>query len=331
MALMGAFGSLVSMVVSSLVRNPAGPPVPGLRAVTLLVTAILLCFFLFCLWTVVALFRMRPWARYSILVIGGLEFGFSLLLCAVMILIRKVGPPIPPSAAPPPIAYQTLFLGIAAFYGCLSLIGLWWLIYFNLPSVRAAFTATSLPSGGRSAEIISGEASAREPVAGWRLVIVVWACLMLAGVLFFPLMLFMHMPLFLFGFVFRGGQATGILLVLVALQLYLGIGLLQKWKPAWFVGLGWQLYTVAIFAAFFVPGVWSRFAAYQQEMMTRWVYPTMTVGNTALPIANAEIYMRPGMILGAVGGVAMVLLFTIALLRRQSDYLRTEPASSRWR
>ncbi len=321
MALMGAFGSLVSMIVPFLMPNPAVPQVPGLRAIMAMTTGLMLCCFLFCLWTVVGLFRMRPWARFSILAIGGLEFCFSMLTCAVMILMRNLGPSVPQPITPSPVSYQTIFLGIGVFYGILSLIGLWWLVYFNLRSVRAAFAGAAPESAAIISPAESSAAPAREPTPGWRIVIVVWACLMLVSILFFPMMLLMHMPLFLFAIVFHGGEAAALLLALLAVQLYLGVGLLKKWKPAWYVGLGWQVYTIAVFLAFLVPGVMSRFMAYQQELMSRWTYPPTTLNGAPIPAMNPAVFMKPGMALGAVAGIAMVILFTTALMRRRGDYL----------
>lgn len=325
MALMGAFGSLVAMIMPFLIPNPAVPQVPGIRAIMAMTTGVMLCFFLFCLWTVVGLFRMRPWARFSILAIGGLEFCFSMLMCAVMILMRNMGPGMPQPVAPSPVRYQTIFLGIGAFYGILSLIGLWWLLYFNLRPVRTAFAgAAPAPESAAimsPAESFAAAAPAREPTPGWRIVIVVWACLMLVSILFFPMMLLMHMPLFLFGIVFRGGEAAGLLLVLIAVQLYLGVGLLKKWKPAWYVGLGWQVYTVAVFLSFLLPGEMNRFDAYQQELMSRWAYPPANLNGAPIPVMNPAAFMKPGMAFGVVAGFAMVTLLTTALMRRRGDYL----------
>lgn len=79
------------------------------------------------------------------------------------------------------------------------------------------------------------------------------------------------------------------------------LGLMALWKSAWYVGLAWQLYTVAVFVAFLVPHVWKRFAAYQQELMTRWTYPAGTA-SASLSMANPSFFMKQGMFLGAIGG-----------------------------
>lgn len=322
MALVGIFGSLVSVVASLFLRNnPAIPAVPGMRAMMVVSVVVMLCFFLFCAWTVVGLFRMRPWARFAILAIGGLEFFFCALGAGVMILVRNM-PPLMPTATPAPIGMPAVFIGIAAFYAFLSLIGAWWLVYFNLAPVREAFrvagargsTAVVAPAAGEPAP---SALVAQDPPAtpGWRMVIVVWACLMLVGVLFLPALLLMRLPVFLLGAVFRGNAATGVLLALVAVQVYLAVGLLRKWRPAWYVGMAWQIYAIAFFLTFLIPGVWARFMAYQQELMGRWGI-AMNAGKQVLAMDP-----RPFMALGLVMGAAVVAILTIALLRRREDYL----------
>jgi hypothetical protein len=279
----------------------------------------MLCFFLFCAWTVAGLFRMRPWARFAILAIGGLEFFFCALGAGVMILVRNIPPPMP-TATPAPIGMPTVFIGIAAFYGFLSLIGAWWLVYFNLAPVREAFRTAGIQAATGSAAL--GEPAPSVVIAqgppttpGWRMVIVVWASLMLVSVLFLPVLFFMRLPVFLLGVVFRGNAATGVLLVLVAAQVYLAAGLLRKWRPAWYAGMAWQVYTIVFFLTFLLPGVWARFMAYQQELMGRWGF-TITGPNGTMFVDP-----RPFVAFGVVMGAAVVAILTIALVRRREDYL----------
>jgi hypothetical protein len=241
MALMGIFGSLISVAATIFMHNPAIPPIPGVRAIMVVMTGGMLCFFLFCAWTVVGLFWMRPWARYSILVIGGLEFCFSLLMCGVMVLLRASPPPMPVAATSSPVSFQAVFLGMAASYGFLSLIGAWWLVYFNLKPVRAAFAGTSpavIEPGLGESQVLVAQPQAGMP--GWRIVIVVWASLMLMSALYVPLVFLMHIPLFVFGFVLRGSAATATLLAMLAVQVWLGFGLLKKWTAAWYLAMAWQ-------------------------------------------------------------------------------------------
>ena len=315
MALLGIFGSLISVATTFFLRLPGMPEVPGVRAVMAITAALMLCFFLFCGWTVVGLFRMRAWARYAILAIGGIEFCFCALMSAAMILVHSAPPPVP-VGTPSPVSMGAVLLGMAAFYGFLSLIGAWWLVYFNLRPVRAAFSGTTqaviAPELGESQGIV---AQPQAGMPGWRIFIVVWACLMLLSPLYVPLIFLMHVPLFLFGFVLRGTPAMVVVLVLFAVQFYLGVGLLKKWKPAWYVALAWQVYTLVFFLTFFLPGVWTRFMAYQQEIQGSWL------SRLNLPTAPPVMDMRPFMAMGMALGAVMVGLLTWALVERRGDYL----------
>ncbi len=318
MALIGIVISAGSILVTLVMHNPAIPAVPGIKAIMAGTTAVMLGFFLFCAWTVVGLFRMRPWARYAILAIGGVEFFFTALMCGVMILMRNMPLPVPPTG-PSPVSVQGVFLGMGVFYGLLSLIGVWWLVYFNVPAVRPAFSqspALPVETGWAAPGVMAGQPQAfaqTEGTPGWRIVIIVWACLMLLSILYVPMLFLMHVPLFMFGMVMRGSGATALMLVLFGAQFVLGAGLLRKWKPAWYLGMAWQAYTVAVFLSFLVPAVRMRFMAYEHELMREWAVSNHS-GNMAMD-------MGPFVELGMILGVGLVVVCTIALVKRRADYL----------
>lgn len=306
-ALFGIFGEVLILGITIFVHAPVIPSLPAARATLLVTNTAVLCFFLFCEWTVAGLFRMRRWARVAVLIIGGLMFCISAVLCVGMTLVHV--PPLPVTRGPSPVSLHTVFLAMATFYGLLSLVGAWWLVYFNLGPVRAAFRAADPRL--RAGETV-GPGSAT-PAS--RMVIVVWACLMLAGSLFFPWALWMHLPVFLFGGVLRGAAAAGTLAGLLIVQVFLGIGLLQKWKAAWYVGLASLAYWVAHALSFLLPGAWARFGAYQRELAARWGAGAH-FGHTALAMNQ-----RPLMAMGLGMGTAIVLVLAWALVRRRGDYV----------
>jgi hypothetical protein len=317
MAMMGIFGSLISVLTTIFMPNPAFSAVPGIKIVLVVMTLGMLCFFLFCAWTVVGLFRMRSWARYSILAIGGLEFCFCFLMCGVMILLRASPPPMPVTPTPSPISLSAVFLAMGALYGFLSLIGAWWLVYFNLKPVRAAFSGTGQVANDSG--LGSGQGVLVQPqtgMPGWRIVIVVWACLMLLTVLYVPLV-FLHIPLFIFGFVLRGAAARVFMLATLAVQVYLGVGLLKKWAAAWYLAMAWQVYIVVYFATLLLPGVFARFTAYQQELMGSWGMAVTGPYSTNMD----PMSYRPILLLSLVLGVGIVVVLTFALFQRREDYL----------
>lgn len=331
-AAMGALGGLGAIVASFFVPNdPAVPAATAVRAVMVVAATGMVLFFLFCGWTVVGLFRMRAWSRYAILAIGALEFFFCALMAALMILVIARPRPIEP-AMPTPMSAHAIFTLTAVFYGLLSLIGAWWLVYFNLAPVRRAFAearqagAIATP-GVRGLMAAPTAVRADEPqTPGWRIVMIVWASLMLASALVYPVFLAMHVPLFLLGMILRGAAANTVMLVLVAGQLYLGIGLLRKWKPAWYLGMAWQVYVLVYFASFLLPGVWGRYMAYQQDLQGRW--GLSVTGPNGTGMVDQRPFQTMGLVAGIIVAVVTVTVLTYALIRQREDYLGMRNGSS---
>jgi hypothetical protein len=149
----GAVGLVGSIAVLFLTRNPLVPRIASVRIILASFDLLLLLFLAWCAWTVVGLFRLRLWARYSIIAIGAVDFVFFALLCATMLLARQnpivIGMDAHPNPAMP-FPLGAMILGLAVIYGAIAVIGLWWMVYFNLRPVRLAFAAAklnSLPGG----------------------------------------------------------------------------------------------------------------------------------------------------------------------------------------
>ena len=315
MTLLGILVTFASLIVSFVMHPPVN--VPGFRVIMVGFNLIGLCFCGYCVWTIVDLFRMRRWARISAVVIGGLLFAFSALAGVGMLAVRHLAPMIP-SPGPTPVNVEGIFVLMALFYFFVSLIGLWWVVYFCLPSVREAFNGSRLmvtnpdilPPGGAAVIPV-----AAPPTSGWRIVIIVWACLMLMCSLFLPMTLALRVPMFLFGAILSGGAEVAVLVAMAALWIYMGIGLILKWKPAWYVALFWQIYAFAYTLTFLIPGMWGKFIAYQEQMAARWSPP----GSQQIMITS--IYHGPFMVFCFVFGLAIVAVITVALFRRKEDYL----------
>jgi hypothetical protein len=144
----GAIGLIGSVAALFFTRNPLVPRIATVRITLASFDLLLLAFLVWCACTVAGLFRLRSWARYSMLVIGALDFLFFALLCGLMLLARR-NPIImsldahPSPAVPFPVG--AIITGLALLYGLIALLGVWWLIYFNLRPVRLAFAAAFLP------------------------------------------------------------------------------------------------------------------------------------------------------------------------------------------
>lgn len=308
-ALFGIFAEVLILGVTLFVAGPVIPHMAAGRATLAAVNAVALCFFLFCEWTVVGLFRMRRWARIAMLIVAGVVFCFSAILCVGMAVVRV--PALPVTKGPSPVSLHEVFLGMAVVYGLLSLIGAWWLVYFNLKPVRAAFA----PAGPQPVE---GRAEPAGSTA-WRVVIMVWAWLLLLGALVYPLAIWARVPLFLFGVVVRGTDAMAVLLGMMLVQVVLGVGLLRKWKAAWYVGVASLAYWVLHVLSFMLPGSWARFTAYQQEVAGRWGVTVTSPGETRYFGAASFMW------LGLVVGMAAVVVLTWALIQQRRDFLGGNP------
>ena len=170
--------------------------------------------------TSVGLFRMRRWARYSLLVIAGSFLVFGLPGMLMMIVMTMVPIPTPATIDPAyahtmQFAQRIVFVVIALFYASISAIGIWWLVYFNRKAVREAFIGTSV------SPLIS-----RRP-----LLISVLAILNFAGAPMCVLMAMIPIPFGIFGLIVGGWQKIFTLLAFAALIAVAGVGLwrLQEW------------------------------------------------------------------------------------------------------
>jgi hypothetical protein len=313
-ALLGIFCAMLGLLFAVFVHNPILNSV--FRPIVILSDGLMLCFFLYCAWTVVDLFRLRNWARISAIVIGSLVFIVSVIAGAAMLAARPYAALVP--QGPTPVNVSGILVALALFYFFFSLIGVWWIVYFSLSHVRNAFHGArllvtwpdTLPPGGSPA-VPAPPASGS---SAWRIVIVAWACLMLLCVLSFPIFFLLRVPLFLGGLIVSGAAANVLLLLFVAAALYIGIGLLRKWKGAWYVALAWQVWTIVNMAAFFFPGTMARFIVYDQQVVTRWLPP----GPAPLP---PDAFLNgPFLAICFVPGLVLVALFTVALFKRRADY-----------
>lgn len=143
LGVVAAFGILCTasgVVFAIFTHNPILPN--AFRPYIVFTNAIGLCFFLWCGWTVIDLFRMRPWARISAAVIGVLVTVFSAVAGGGVLAARRYAAAIPAGAST--LNVSSLMTLVAIAYFALAAIGLWWVVYFNLASVRGAFGAAQL-------------------------------------------------------------------------------------------------------------------------------------------------------------------------------------------
>jgi hypothetical protein len=167
------------------------------------------------IWTSVGLFRLRSWARMSILVFAGFLAAGS-----IFGLLMALAVPTPPGITAG--AEHTFRLVIVVMFGVPLAIAVWWLIQFNTRSTKAAFASD-----------IAEPASLR-PLS---ISIIAWASII--GVVSCLLPILTGMPAFLFGAIFNGWSARVIYALFGALSLYIGKGLLDLRERARVVAIGW--------------------------------------------------------------------------------------------
>jgi hypothetical protein len=211
---------------------PSGPaaatPMPGWMPIfEYAMVGILAALAVWGMVTAVGLFRLRRWARYSVLVIGG---GLALLgLCSMLGTLFMLFVPLPvatnvdESQAQSVQAMTRVMFGVIAFfYAILCAVGISWLVYFNLKKVRAAFA-------GATAEIVAS----RRPF-----LISVLAILNLIGAPSCLLMVFLPIPGVIFGWLLHGWEKAALYIAFAALEAAVGAGLWQMKKWGYQLALG---------------------------------------------------------------------------------------------
>lgn len=167
--------------------------------------------------TAIGAYRLRRWARYSILIIGGCMAAVgcvSLLFTAVSLAaFSSLAPAGAAGAHASPVTVTAIFAVIGLFYAAIAAIGIFWLVYFNRKPVRALF------AGG-----VEPEAEGRRPI-----LISVYAVLSLLGTALLIAMTFLPLPTVLFGVAFTGWKKAAIDLLCAGIDAAIGIGL---WKMA---------------------------------------------------------------------------------------------------
>jgi hypothetical protein len=229
------------MLVSALMNPPApeapAPPFPikyfliGMANVVIFLAA----------WgiaTAVGIFRRRRWARMSILIFSALLELFGVLGAAMMAVI-----PLPETPGADPRVMSFVRAAIVGFYCGLAAIGTWWLVLFNLQ---------------RSQPYFSGPVTTSEPVRPLSITIIS-GYFLFGALCCLPMALF-RFPFMFMGIIFKEVGAVCIYLALVAVQLYLGLGLLRLSERARVTG-------IAYFCVMLVSGIISVVPSRQQELM----------------------------------------------------------------
>jgi hypothetical protein len=242
----------------SLPAMPPGPtPLPA-SFLPVLFVVMALIYVAFAAWfiaTLIGLFRLRSWARYSQLVIAGLMTAF----CGVGLLMLAIMPSMmPTTAGPGPSAniMHGVFLFIGLIYAIFIAIGIAQLIYFNRARTRAIFLGdVSLPLAPPNT--FTGK---RRPTA---FTIISWMFMISAP--FCAVYMFLPFPAFLFGFAFYGVAAHITYAVFGLLAFGSGYGLYRLRPEGRIVLFAWMGVGFLNLLSFFTPWGVRNFNAYMDR------------------------------------------------------------------
>jgi hypothetical protein len=219
-AIAAALGAIVGLLFVGIFVSPLGlpatpPPQTGVSPAFLRIAqfAAITMFAVMSIWsavTAIGLWKLKPWARWSVLIYAGLLLFVSLPAALFTMFV-----PMPPG---PNLSEQTMHIirwGISVMYGLFSLISAWMLYYFNRASIRAEF------------EGIAVESTSRRPMS----ITLIGAYLILAG-LSGLILAAIAFPTIFFGVVLNGWSARAFYFISAIAYLWIGVGLLRLWPTS---------------------------------------------------------------------------------------------------
>jgi uncharacterized membrane protein (DUF2068 family) len=256
-----AFAGAVEHNLPASSLHPGAPPIPAWMPIFMYgLCAFFVAVAVWGILTSIGLFRLRRWARYSTLVIGGCLVLIGLPSMFMMLVLLAVPLPLPPSvdasqAQTVHAMTRVMFGVIAVFYGLISAIGVSWLIYFNRKKVRETFT-------GAPGQIIES----RRPF-----LISIIAVFSMIGAVSCTLMVLLPIPAGFFGWILHGWQKAAYYLIYAALLGAAGVGLwrLEEWGRR--LALAMQAFGLAHYVAFLAyPSMMMR---YSEAINREWNLP----------------------------------------------------------
>ena len=347
-AIVALIGSALSILLGVIEISMAFDPISTPNGFTMQPAAIKLAMLLgaamafgFGAWGIssgVGLLRLRNWARISTIAYGALLVGFGALL--VVTVLAAPLPSLPATQFPQNPEFSsaafmnTMRFFMAAFYLVFVAIGVWWLIFFTRPRVKAQFLGTPLqsqqppvfpphPCGG----VIDVDTdrlpppppaiASRRPISlsiiGWYMIAV--------GFLMLPAIPFMRFPALILGWSLTGRPAMFFYLVSAVVVAALGYGILEL-KPisrplaiAYFVWGAVNSITMA-----FWPGSMARMQSVMDSI-------SPTASTTPAQAAWTAQSAQFGLWFGAVFGALFSALIIWFLIREKSAFDSPRPLS----
>jgi hypothetical protein len=260
--------------------------------------------------TAIGLFRLRNWARISIIVFSVLLIPIG--LCSGLVGLLMPFPP-PPNAAASNI-FTAVRIGMGVFFLSLAAIGIAWLVYFNRAKVKLQFvSARQLVSAGPVNVLPVAQFPAPAPPAapGRPLSITIIAWFLLVSCAFLPLTIILRPPALVGAWIVTGSAAVAICCIYGVLNLYIGIGLLRLRPAARIMAIA--VFSIGILNTLtfvLAPGLRARV-----DTLLSWQWKFMGASNAWLSSSRYTINMVPMMIPGLIMGVivsGVVIYFLVA-------------------
>jgi hypothetical protein len=260
--------------------------------------------------TVIGILRLRSWARYSILIIGGGLAVLGLFTAMGTLVSRTMLPTL--SAQQPnadPRIFSAVFFVMTSFYLLITAVGVWWLIYFNLRPVRELFSNArfEIPS---STQIFVSPDPVPTPIK------------IIAGFLFLGavgclLCLFLPFPAFLFGFILPIAVTHILYLAFAVLAAFAGYGLLRLKESARLLTMAFIVLGIFNLAMVALPRYQSSWQAYSAQI----VHSMPVIPGQTQPPATYSTTL-----LGFSAFVGLIVYgFALWLLHRHRAAFKTTP------
>ena len=304
---------LVMMIMAPVSSTNPFPGSPSLFNAMLVLASLM--YLLPAVWGIVTgigLWRLKNWARVSIVVFSVLLIlmgGFSGLVTLIV--------PFPPTqnSSVDPSIMTSIRISMAAFMLALAGIGVWWLVFFNRSTVKEQFGQLSPAFVDRSPLQTAYPAQGTaESAAGKRpLSIAILAWFLLVGCMFLPLWFVFRTPVILFTRLLTGWPAVLLCLGYAAVQVCIGVGLLRLRPAARTAAIIYFLFGFVNSAIFyFAPGGHARMLALIESQQT--MFPWMR-----LFLTHPEFQFDPTrfMVIGYAGGVIGIMVPLYFLITRK--------------
>lgn len=144
MAFVGLLIAGFSAFALFVARTALIPRIPSVRMAAGALDALLLALVVLAAFTIVGLFRRKLWARYSMILLGLLDFVvFAIMTAGVLVARVKSGMDAMTLPNNPGVTLGAILLWLAAFYAVLALIGVWWMIYFSRKRMLEIFSGAA--------------------------------------------------------------------------------------------------------------------------------------------------------------------------------------------